>query len=118
MLTSRSPRQVAAAVLALGLACPAFAQAVPKTGSSALAQEMIMSRSGELVAPWKYVRACRDKALTQCSTAVVNSKTREIAQVGGQWSSRFEKTGDGQEVKRAESAKAKAARLKGEQEKP
>jgi hypothetical protein len=118
MLTSRTTTQIAAAIAVLGFGSPIHAQTASRTAPTAPALETIMNRNGDLVAPWKYVRACRDEKRTQCSMAVVHSKTREIAKVGEQWSSRFERTGNGLEVKRAESAIAKAARLKGEATKP
>jgi hypothetical protein len=43
---------------------------------------------------------------------IVDPATREIAKLDNRWTSKFEATGNGLEVRRAESARDKAAKLK------
>jgi hypothetical protein len=71
--------------------------------------EIVMTQSGDLKPPWKKYRWCKTDA--SCSTLIRNPVTHEVARLGDRWSSRFEPTGRGQEVRRVESAMAKAIRL-------
>jgi predicted transglutaminase-like cysteine proteinase len=72
--------------------------------------EAVVSSSGEVVAPWVAKRGCK-RATQECTTLIVNPTTNEIAMIGNRMSSRFERTGNGQEVRRAEKALDKARRL-------
>lgn len=74
------------------------------------AGEIVITVDGKLAPPWGEKQACVN-GTTTCKTMIVNSATNEIARMGDQLSSRFEKTGNGQEVRRAEAAKDKAIRL-------
>ena len=88
-----------------------MAQVAPGASPNAYEGETVMTRDGFLAAPWKEVRACKNKEMTEgCVTAVVHAKTREIARAGAKWSSKFEPTGSGKEVRRAETAMDKAIR--------
>lgn len=78
--------------------------------------EIIMTASGEFTGDWKEVRVCKDRA--QCVFAVINMKTREGARLGDRWASKFEQTGNGKEVRRAETALAKSIRVQGAPAKP
>jgi hypothetical protein len=73
--------------------------------------EIVMTQSGDLKPPWKKYRWCKTDAA--CSTLIRNPITHEVARLGDHWSSRFEPTGRGQEVRRVESAMDKAIRLSG-----
>jgi hypothetical protein len=103
-----------AAVFAIG-AGPAAGQAV-----SAYKGELVLNAKGEPVAPWRELRICEDenRKAIPCRVLIVKGATDEIAIMDGQMATQFERTGNGQEVQRAESANAKAARLKGGQPKP
>jgi hypothetical protein len=72
--------------------------------------EVVMTSTGTLGASWKEGRACT--AHETCQTIIYNRKTGEIARFGDQWASDFVGTGNGKEVWRAETAAAKAIRLK------
>jgi len=71
--------------------------------------EIVMNQSGSLNAPWKEGRACTSS--DACKAIVYNSKTREIARFGEEWSSDFSPTGLGKEVMRSETTAARAKRL-------
>jgi hypothetical protein len=72
--------------------------------------EVVVSSSGEVVAPWVAKRGCK-RGTQECTTFVVDPNTNEIALIGDRMGSRFERTGNGQEVRRAETALDKARRL-------
>jgi hypothetical protein len=103
MLMSRRQVALACACLTMTFVGSAFAQVKPYQG------EIVMTQSGDLKPPWKKYRWCKTDA--SCSTLIRNPVTHEVARLGDRWSSRFEPTGRGQEVRRVESAMAKAIRL-------
>ena len=94
------------AITAMAAPSGAIAQtAEPSVG------EVVMTQDGVLARPWKEVRACVSES--HCDVAVLNARTYEVARYGERWSTKFEPTGKGKEVRRAETAMAKAIRLKG-----
>lgn len=97
--------------LALAASMPMKAGAQGAADKRPYNGEIVMTPSGQLVAPWKEIRSCDEKG--KCIVVVANPKTREIARYEGRWSSRFELTGNGRQVRRAETALAKAQRLQG-----
>ena len=101
-------RGLSASVLAAAVLVSVPGAGAQVAGSTA--GELIVSPDGQPVSPWVAKQACVAGTDT-CKTMIVNPVTNEIAKLGDQLSSRFELTGNGQEVKRAESALAKAARL-------
>lgn len=101
---SRSRIAVAAAVLAW-ISPSSTAQT-----ATAYRGEPVVSASGEVVAPWIEKRGC-EKDTPTCVVLVVNPNTNEIALIGDRLSSRFELTGNGREIRRAESTLDKARRL-------
>lgn len=75
--------------------------------------EMVQRRTGELVPPWKQRKLCQDQANSKCDVLVTfNERTGEIARVGDRSSTKFVVTMEG-DIRRAESALAKATRLAG-----
>ena len=79
---------------------------------SAAAGEIVVTAEGRLAPPWVEKQACV-KGTATCKIMIVNSATNEIAGMGDQLSSRFEKTGRGQEVRRASSARDRAIQQAG-----
>lgn len=75
---------------------------------SATASEIVVTAEGAPASPWVEKQACVT-GTTTCKTMIVNPKTNEIAKMGDQLSSRFERTGKGQEVRRAQSARDRAS---------
>lgn len=73
--------------------------------------EIVMTAKGELVSPWKRTRICGQSGQQDCRDVIYNPKTKEAASLDGRWSTQFEPTGQGQEVRRAEKALEKAKRL-------
>lgn len=73
--------------------------------------EIVVTVEGKLASPWVEKQACV-KGTTTCKSMIVNPATNEIARMGDQLSSRFERTGKGYEVRRAASAMDKAAQRK------
>lgn len=91
----------------------ALACAVPASSGQVSREylgEAIVSSSGQVVAPWVAKQGCK-RGTQDCVTLIVNPNTGEIALIGERMSSRFERTGNGQEVRRAETTLAKARRL-------
>jgi hypothetical protein len=108
MLTVKM-RVLALSALA-GVGAPfAVAQVAPSSPP-----DIVITKSGELAAPWKKMKGClgeRDNTKAgACKPVIMNAETREIAKFGDRWSSKFAATGDGAEVKRAETALQKATR--------
>jgi hypothetical protein len=97
-------RLVAFAAFALAACGPALSQ------SSSTPREVVVSSTGQVVAPWIEGQICRT-GNRGCTTALYNPSTDEIARLGARLSSDFELTGHSQEVRRAETAKDKAIRL-------
>jgi hypothetical protein len=95
-------------ISAIALATPALASA---QAVKSYAGEVVMKATGELAAGWQEMRMCVTQE--RCAMAVYNPTTREVARFGDRWATKFAPTGNGQEVQRAESAMAKAVRLKG-----
>lgn len=95
---------VVVVVLAASTIPTATAQQSSKAG------EVIVTSSGQLVPPWKEVKACIKE---KCSVAIANPETHEVARYGDRWATKFEATGNGREVRRAEAEIDKARRLKG-----
>lgn len=93
----------------IGIMVTAAAASAQTVG--AYSGEIVMTAAGTLGASWKEGRACT--APETCQTIIYNRKTGEIARFGDQWASDFVGTGNGKEVSRAETAAAKATRLKG-----
>jgi hypothetical protein len=77
------------------------------------ALETVITRSGEVVMPWEKRQICR-RTTGRCDWAVVNLETGEIARMGEVLGSEFEATSNGQEVRRAETARDRAVRLERE----
>lgn len=73
--------------------------------------ERVVTAQGQPVAPWVEKRYCATEA-SVCEPMIVNPETGEIAKLGSRLGSRFELTGNGQELRRAETAMDKAIRLK------
>lgn len=100
-------RAVLAAMMMGGLFAPA---AVSQQTPAPYVGEIVMTANGQPAAPWMTRELCRDGAST-CATALMNPETDEIAMMGGVVGTDFERTGNGQEIRRAETALAKAIRL-------
>jgi len=75
---------------------------------------VVVAADGQLVSPWIAKDACVT-GTTTCKAMIVNPVTSEIAKLGDRLSSRFEMTGNGLEIRRAESALAQATRLQADQ---
>lgn len=73
--------------------------------------EVVMTAEGAPVLPWVSKEVC-STSRGVCRNMIVNSQTGEIAILGSRLQSRFEATGNGKEVQRAESVLDKAIRLK------
>jgi len=73
--------------------------------------EVIVSASGEATAPWVLRKLCQ-KSTGRCAMALMNPETGEVARMGDTLGTDFELTGNGQELRRAETALDKAVRLK------
>ncbi len=101
---SHSTKLAAVAVVMIAMMAASLAEA---RQSSAAAGGIVVAAEGKLVAPWIEKQACV-KGTATCKTMIVNTVTNEIAQMGEQLSSRFERTGRGGEVQRAASAMDKA----------
>lgn len=109
MLLRVSSFSLAALLIALGSPSRANAQA-----ASQYVGEIVMDASGKPMAPWTERQICRQGAVN-CRIILINSKTLEVAKVGGRWTSEFEATGRGSEGRRTEPAMAKAIRLRASQ---
>lgn len=95
-------------------AAEALAQSPQAQPTKQFEGEIVMTAAGTLVAPWVETTGCRDKN-AGCPMIIVNLKTREIARVDDRWSTRFQPSGNGQEIRRVETSLAKAERrLSGE----
>lgn len=79
------------------------------------AGEIVVTRAGAPVAPWRSAKTCQTgpEKIEVCRPVLYNPTTREIARIATQLSSRFEATGDGLEVRRSEAAIDAATRLAG-----
>ncbi|MEY2758101.1 MAG: hypothetical protein RIR33_1879 [Pseudomonadota bacterium] len=73
--------------------------------------EVIVSPSGEAAAPWVFRQLCQ-KSTGRCMMALMNPGTDEVARMGGVLGTDFELTGNGLEIRRAETALDRAIRLK------
>ena len=76
--------------------------------------EVIVSATGETAAPWVRRELCQ-KSTGRCAMAVTNPETGEVARMGDVVGTDFELTGNGQELRRAETAIDKAIRLRAAQ---
>lgn len=76
--------------------------------------ELVVSVSGEPVAPWVERELC-GKSTGKCAMALMNPVTGEVARMGDQLGTDFERTSNGQEIRRAETTADREVRLKGEQ---
>ena len=94
-------------VMGLSLAPVAAAQEAGAGGRL----EVIVSASGEIAAPWVMRELCQ-KSTGRCAMAVTNPETGEVARMGDVLGTDFELTGNGQELRRAETAIDKAIRLR------
>ena len=97
--------------LVMGLS---LAPAASGQEASQLKLEVIVSASGEPAAPWVSRELCQ-KSTGRCAMALMNPDTGEVAQMGGVLGTEFERTGNGQEIRRAETAMDKAVRLSAKQ---
>lgn len=97
--------------LVMGLS---LAPAASGQEASQVKLEVIVSASGEPAAPWVSRELCQ-KSTGRCAMALMNADTGEVARMGSALGTDFELTGNGQEIRRAESAMEKAIRLKTEQ---
>ncbi len=79
--------------------------------ASAPTLEVIVSASGATAAPWVTRELCQ-KSTARCAMAVMNLETGEVARMGDAVGTDFELTGNGQELRRVETAMDKAIRLK------
>lgn len=102
-------RMVATGVFAIGLG-----QGVALAQVKATEPIIVVSADGKLAAPWVEKRVCPTRGPTTCRDLIINPATREIAKLDDQWTSKFKATGNGLEVRRAESERDKAVRLKGQ----
>jgi hypothetical protein len=57
------------------------------------------------------MKACQTKTGENCTTVIANSKTHEIAKAAERWTTAFRPSGNGMEVRRAETTMEKARRL-------
>ena len=88
----------------------AFAAPSSAQQSSSYSGEVVVTSAGTLASPWKTGSACTGP--NDCKAIIYNEKTGEIAKFGEQWSTSFVSSGREKEVWRAETASAKALRLK------
>jgi predicted transglutaminase-like cysteine proteinase len=95
--------------LVMGLLLTSVAAAQELGASAKL--EVIVSPSGEAAAPWVFRQLCQ-KSTGRCAMALMNPGTGEVARMGGMLGTDFELTGNGQEIRRAETAMDRAIRLK------
>lgn len=100
-------RAILAATMIGALLAPA---AVSQQTPAPYFGEIVMTANGQPASPWIARELCRDGA-NSCATALMNPETDEIAMMGGVLGTDFERTGNGQEIRRAETALAKAIRL-------
>ncbi|MEY2759837.1 MAG: hypothetical protein RIR33_3615 [Pseudomonadota bacterium] len=89
----------------------ALAPAASGQETSAPKLEVIVSASGATAVPW-VTRALCQKSKGRCAMAVMNPETGEVARMGDAVGTDFELTGNGQELRRVETAMDKAIRLK------
>jgi hypothetical protein len=97
---------VAGLLVALGAATAGAQVSTPNAG------EVIITSEGQPVSPWIEKKVCEDDV---CRQIVLNPETREIARLNGRLTSIFELSGNGEEVRRAESAMDRALRLQVQQ---
>jgi predicted transglutaminase-like cysteine proteinase len=101
--------RLAFASLVLSLAVSPMAAAQEAATGNKL--EVIVSASGEPMSPWVFRQLCQ-KSNGRCALALMNPATGEVARMGGNLGTDFEFTGNGQELRRAETALDRAIRLK------
>lgn len=103
-------RRVKFAALAVAISLP-LAIPLAEARQLSAAGEVVVTVEGKLASPWVEKQACV-KGTAACKSMIVNPVTNEIARMGDQLSSRFERTGKGYEIRRAASAVDKALQRK------
>lgn len=73
--------------------------------------EILVTADGKPAAPWVERELCR-KTTGRCEIALTNTETGEVAMVGDILGTDFERTQNGKGIQRAETAMAKALRLR------
>jgi hypothetical protein len=76
--------------------------------------ELVFSASGEPAVPWVERELC-GKSTGKCAIALMNPETGEVARMGDQLGTDFERTNNGQEIRRAETTADRLARLRDKQ---
>lgn len=94
------------AIISVSAAPAAFGQA---TTTPSL--EVVVDAGGRLGNGWVEGSLCLH-AQKVCEIGLYNTNTQEVARLGAKVFSGFEATGNGREIRRSESALAKAIRLK------
>jgi hypothetical protein len=98
----------AGAVFAASLA---EAQVAPMQSTPGPVGEVIMTSHGELLPPWKELKACKQSNMSECKIAIANPQTHEVAKIGDRWRPTFRPTGNGKEVKRVAVTPQQSTRL-------
>lgn len=101
-------RTILAAAAWLTLCVP---NAAGQQATAGYTGEVIVTGDGKAVAPWVERELCR-RTTAKCEIALINAETNEIAMMGGILGTDFERTQNGREIRRAETALAKAVRLR------
>jgi len=99
-------------LLVAGLLAALSAATAGAQVSTPNAGEVIIKPEGQLVSPWVEQKVCEEGV---CRQIVLNPETREIARLNGRLTSIFELSGNGEEVRRAESTMDRALRLQAQQ---
>ena len=99
-------------MMVTGMLVVGLGQGVAQAQPVAEQPAVVQSADGKLLSPWVEKRVCPTRGDTTCRNVIVDPATREIAKLDNRWTSKFEATGNGLEVRRAESARDKAAKLK------
>lgn len=99
-------------LMVTGMLVVGLGQGVAQAQPVAEQPAVVQSADGKLLSPWVEKRVCPTRGDTTCRNVIVDPATREIAKLDNRWTSKFEATGNGLEVRRAESARDKAAKLK------
>lgn len=76
--------------------------------------EIVASSTGAPQSPWVERQLCR-KTTGKCEAALMNPETGEVARMGDVLGTDFERSGNGEEIRRAETAMEKAVRFKAQQ---
>lgn len=99
-------------LMVTGMLVVGLGQGVAQAQPVAEQPAVVQSADGKLLSPWVEKRVCPTRGDTTCRNVIVDPATREIAKLDNRWTSKFEATGNGLEVRRAESARDKAAKRK------